>query len=65
MQNVKLHVFPTSQLTGDSNTRITEDVKAYILSQSSSLKSKFLNYFTDASVVILVFTSNSFSCAGS
>jgi hypothetical protein len=61
MQNANLHMFPTSHLTGYSNTRISEDVKAYILSQFSSLKSKFPNYFTDASVTILVFTTNSFS----
>jgi len=61
MQNANLHMFPTSQLTGCSNTRISEDVKAYILSQFSSLKSKFPNHFTDASVAILVFTTNSFS----
>jgi hypothetical protein len=61
MQNTNLHIFPTSQLTGDSNTRISEDVKAYILSKFSSLKSKFPNYFTDASAAILFFTTNSFS----
>lgn len=61
MQNANLHTFPTSQFTEDGNTRISEDVKAYILSQLSSLKSKFPNHFTDASVAILVFTTNSFS----
>jgi hypothetical protein len=61
MQNDNSHIFPTSKLNRDSNTRIGEDVKAYILSQFSSLKSKFPNHFTHVSVAILIVTTNPFS----
>jgi GH18 family chitinase len=48
-----------NNLLEGSNTRISDDIKAYILSQFASLKSQFQNYFSDTAVAKFVFIANS------